>query len=276
MTRAILPSLPASIRTLSTEETNRLKSRYPNLPKTVQECPTCQGKRVFLWRDNPKVDPIEYDCPCEDQWKLNRFLLNSGIDLHYQRLSWTDAAAVEKAAVSVVMEYARHATNYVSNGIGLMLVGDRGTGKTLASTLLLKMLLAQGIGGYFTTFQNMIDVFTTTWRDNAEKEWFDRHMRHAPVLVVDDVGREHKGRLEVVESMFDHILRARVAASLPTLFTSNKNIPELVSLYRLNVFSLINEVSITHEFKGADYRPQARELRIEEAKLGITRPITLA
>jgi DNA replication protein DnaC len=173
------------------------------------------------------------------------------------------------------MDYAENASAYVNSGLGLLLHGDKGTGKTLLISLLLKKLLAEGFDVQFVTFQELIDMYTQGWRDSREKAWFDKRVKNAGVLGIDDVGRENKGRLEIVEAMFDHIIRARVSSARPTLITTNRSLDEFLTFYQSNVMSLLDEGTIKFQFTGEDYRPKLNDKRIEEARLGITRPIVL-
>lgn len=266
--------LPPAIRTLSAEDTARLHTKYPDLQMSLETCRTCRGTRKYLaW--GPAGSVVEQECVCEDQFKLHRSLLNSGIELNYQRLSWVDCAGVDDVTRKCIFDYADHADGYVNGGIGLLLHGEQGTGKTLLITLLLKMLLGKGFDVQFVTFQEMIDIYTQSWRDTEEKAWFEKRVKNAGVLGIDDVGRENKGRLEVVESMFDHVVRARVSASRPTLITTNKSLEDFRTFYRSNVMSLLSETAIQLHFAGEDYRPKSNELRIAEARAGIVRPIVL-
>lgn len=267
-------SIPDTIRTLSNEDSERLRKKYPDLQMSLQDCKTCRGTKKYRAQDGDDIK--EFSCDCVGQFKLHRALLNAGIELNYQRLSWSDCHAVEEDALNAVLDYAQNANAYANAGIGLLLHGEKGTGKTLLITLLLKMLLRNGFDVHFVTFQELIDMYTQTWRDVAEKAWFDRRLKNAGILGIDDVGREHKGRMEIVESMFDHIIRARVSSARPTLVTTNKSPDEFRALYQSNVMSLLDEAAIRVPFSGDDYRPALSARKVEEARRGISRPIVLA
>lgn len=277
MSNNTLLPLPPGIRVLSDEEGSRLNSLYPDLPKTLAQCVTCKGQQTFIWR-GAGGEPTRFDCDCVSQRIMHRYFLHSGIGLRYQRLSWVDldTQAVDQTALSRVLDYAEHAEHYVSIGAGLMLQGkDMGTGKTMMATLLLKRLLADGIDGYFTQFNEMLDAHTAGWRDEEQKVWFDRRVRNAGVLVIDDVGRENKNRIDVIEAMFDSVLRARHDNCKPTIITTNKTAEEFESLYRSNIMSLLSETSETVQVRGADYRPQVKAKQAEERTLGLTRPVVV-
>jgi DNA replication protein DnaC len=163
----------------------------------------------------------------------------------------------------------------IASGIGLTLTGSSGTGKTMLSSLLLKNLVGAGHKGFFTTFHTLLDYFTAGWTSTDEKRWFDGRVRNAGVLVIDDMGREHKGRIDIAISTLDHVLRARVSSGRPTILTSNLTLPKLGELYSANALSLLSESSITIEFIGPDYRPTHQQTKIDEARQGLTRPIVI-
>lgn len=272
----IVPENPTTITTLLDADVQRLRKDHPDLPKSLKDCITCKGAGQFWWYDpTGGDDPVVWTCNCADQFVLHRYLLNAGINLAYQRMSWADASYIEEGAKEVIRDYNAHALNYVQAGIGLLLHGERGTGKTLIASLLAKWMISQGFDVYFTTFQELIDTYTGTWQNEDRKAWFNKRVRNAGVLVIDDIGREHKGRLEIVESMFDHIVRARVSSVRPTILTTNKNLTDLRALYSPNLTSLLAESSIEYQFSGEDYRPQANKNRIAEARQGLNRPVWL-
>ena len=267
---------PLSVRAPSDEDLERLKGLYPSLERALKICVTCRNAHIFKWRDGNDI--VTFRCPCDEQLGLHLWLLNAGLDLRYQRLGWSDAVGVEHGVTKTIMDYAEHAQAYATSGVGLVLIGRRGTGKTMISALLLKELMSRGFTGYFSTFQGLLDLYTAGWGKNTadERLWYDRKIKNVGVLVVDDMGREHDGRLPVAEAAFDDVLRARVAADRPTIITSNRGLQELGELYSLNAMSLLDECTLAVEFTGEDYRPTQRGLRLDEARQGLTRPLVVS
>ena len=273
-----LPSLPAQIKRLTTEESTRLARTFPGLP-TVTRCVTCQGTKTFRWykqgsRDD--ADVVTYRCPCQDQFVLHRRLLHSGVHETFQRLSWADFVDLPDDATKAANEYLDNAARFVAAGFGMVLLGDKGNGKTLLSNLIVKDLTAKGFDCYSNTFSTMIDTFADGWRDKEDRRWFDRRVRNADVLLIDDLGRErNKGAGTVGEQALEEIVRHRVARSKPTLITSNKSIEEIEGGYGGNTMSLLRERSTTYRFTGPDRREQMNIRTRTEILAGLTRPVVL-
>lgn len=292
------PPPPAAVRPLRNDEFERLHQRYPNLPAKPggRTCITCHGSGQYRWYNNDPGEPVDWQCDCIGQWALHHFLLNANIGLTYQRLTWADMSAAEPGALTKVHSYIEHADAYVNAGVGLILYGGHGTGKTALSALLLKALLGRGHDGYFTTFGGLLDTFMSTYRDQDEKKWFYRRIKNAGVLVLDDLGKEHKQQTmlgkeaadsigakagfkryntAVTDSTFDEVLRHRVANSLPTIITTNFDLAQVQEGYGANIISLLRERSTTYQFTGADFRNTARDRVVTEVEQGLVRPVVL-
>lgn len=270
MTAAPL-SLPSGIRLLTDAEVERLDAMHSGF-KGSTACPTCDGKKTYEWPEG-----TVNDCDCNSQRILHRYFTYCGIGMRYQRLGWLDVTHVDPVARDKVFDYADHAGAYIHTGLGLNLYGkDMGTGKTMLATLLLKQLLSAGIDGYFTQFNELLDSHTATWGNNPEERaWFAKRIRNTGVLVIDDVGRENVGRLNVAEAMFDTVIRARHDACKPTIITTNKTPEEFESLYRSNIMSLLSGVCRLVPVAGSDYRPIESDKTLEETRKGLRRPIVV-
>lgn len=277
-----LPPLPSGIRLLTDPEGDRLRSLYPptDLPPTPDDCITCGGKGTFLGYAPPEVDAegdftCEWKCNCPDQWTLHRYFLHANIGIAYQRLRWADATHVEPGALEKVEGYLNAAEAYIRAGMGLLLYGTNGTGKTLLSTLVLKELLGKGYDGYTTTFNEMLGSFSKGWKDVDDQRWFHKRVKNAQVLVIDDLGKEMKGRQEMPMATFDEVLRHRVANAKPTIITTNLDVQKVTETYGISVLSLLREKSSTYRFTGDDFRDNARNRFEDEVKAGIVRPVTI-
>lgn len=269
---------PPAIRSLTAEESERLKTKHPDLPSTPEECPTCKGTKKFTWWDDPaSVDRItvEYECPCVEQWVLHRFFLNAGVDKAYQQLGWADMSWCEPGAIAEAQGYLDREAQYVANGFGIIFYGGKGTGKTALATLMLKSLLAASHDGFFTTFNAMLETFTAGWHEPEEKEWFHRRIKNAGVLVIDDPGKEMKGRIALPEALLDEVIRHRTAGLRPTFITTNSDMKVFAERYGEYVMSLLHERAMTYRFTGTDARENYRLRMHDEIDAGLTRPLVI-
>lgn len=274
------PPLPAACQPLSNDDFARLKAARGRLwtdPRT--QCLTCSKAdgNTYRWYADAERTQIEtYDCDCRNQWLLHLWLLNAGIGLNYQRLSWDDVRTVAPEVRVEIEQYALNAAAHIASGRNLVLWSSSpGTGKTLMLMLLCKALLIQGYGVQTSQFNDIIDLFTSSWRDTAEREQWNRRVRNVDVLGIDDWGKEHKGRIELVESMLDQVIRGRVSDDAPTIITTNLTPDQMQQGYGGYVMSLLSEKATFIEIKGTDFRPTRLALSHAEMKQGLTRPITV-
>lgn len=272
-----LPPLPPTMPVLRDPDFHRLQRQYPGLwsDPFEQPCITCRGERTFKSRQDGEI--VEFECRCLDQWKLHLLLLHCGIGLNYQQASWDDLdRQVPGSVVNGVLAYSQDAHMYMPRGMGMILHGENGTGKTYLATLLLKDLIRAGYDGYFTQFNEMVDSYTRGWRDSEEEEWFIRRVVNAEVLVIDDIGKESKGRENVIGSLFDRVIRSRSAALKPTIITTNYTQEEVQTGYGGSVMSLLGGSSDFTEVTGGDFRlTKLKERMKADIRDGITRPVTL-
>lgn len=293
-----LPELPDGIRILTNEEADRLRMFHPKAPSHPKHCPTCGGERRFRWYlpEGERLEladengVVEYECPCEDQIILHRYLLWSGVGTAYQRLRWRDATGTEQGAIDAARYWLSEAEGNVRSGFGLLMTGNKGAGKTLLSVLMLKHLLAMGYDGYFTTFPDLITMLLKGWRSDAEMRWYHAMCRNASVLVIDDVGREVKQRRLVkgegatgmvdfdtasAEFALESVLRHRISMALPTILTTNLTVEQLRQHYGDHLKSLLTEATQQYQFVGSDFRPSALSRGNDEKRLDLKRPLVV-
>lgn len=268
-----LPELPDHIGPVrSNEEYDSLKDRHPGLRRVSDPCITCGDEKTFLTL-NRTGEIGEYRCPCREQWILYIHLLNCGLDIGHQRASWDDVdSQVPMSVIDAILAYVDHADAYVRAGLGVIMRGEHGTGKTMLAALLLKNLIQRGHDGYFVSAHDLVNAYTGGWKSESDKRLFNRYLS-APFLVVDEVGREGKGRQAVTDSLFDHLVRRRVAGDKPTIITTNMTMEELRAGYGGSVMSLLAEHNTEIEVTGADFRGRANERMRKEVDRGASRPL---
>jgi DNA replication protein DnaC len=251
---------------LTDAELNRLEDLYPELK--TGKCPTCDDKLKYKWQGQ------EHDCLCSEQKRLRVRYFNAGIGDTFQRLSWGDVHF--DLIDSPLIDYLDNAPAYIKAGMGLLLHGDIGSGKTMLGNLVLKELVKLGYNCFATTFASTVTAMTAGWGagNKAELKWFEKKFLYSDVLLLDDLGKEFRSTAGLSPTTFDHILRTRVTAGRPTILTTNMTAQELRGGYGAAVLSLLLEQSIDIELKGEDFRPKSNLRKQDEVKAKEQRPIT--
>lgn len=249
---------------LSDDDLALLKADHPEI--IAGDCPTCHGKGGYTFK------AVEVPCDCPEQKRLFIRYLHAGIGLTYQRLTWDDLE-VPIDQLEPVLKYLDKADAYVEQGIGLLLTGPPGTGKTMLANLVLKELVKRDLACYATTFPQTIEAFTAGWSNVDDKHRFATRFMHNRVLLLDDLGKEFWRSNRLQQTTFDYILRTRVQHARPTILTTNMTSDELRGGYGAAVLSLLVEKSIEVLLKGTDYRVQAHNRTLDEISRGWMRPI---
>lgn len=234
-------------------------------PRTY--CPTCLKKGTYRWRG------IEYECDCYAQLNLHKHYLWAGIGLPFQRLDWDDYHG-DPDALKLARRYVDE--RFASHSMGLIFLGDFGTGKTMLAHLILKELVKAGMRCYSTTFDTMIGKYTGGWRDAEEREVFVEQVIDSEVLLLDDIGKTMRASAAARnfhESTFDEILRPRVSGGRPTIITTNMDEDGIKDGYGAGILSLVRRNSIAHTFTGEDYGSIAQNRAADEMLIGEIRPI---
>lgn len=156
--------------------------------------------------------------------------------------------------------YAVHRGEIIGeSGHGLLFIGEPGHGKTtLAAATALEVVrffpdawvsdtprAVRPI--YFVYYPEMLDLAKKTFDKDADEAQvlidalFGRGPDPVQILVLDDIGKEHRTISRWAENFFDHLLRARYDAGLPTIITSNVPLKDWGAVYGKPMESFAHE-----------------------------------
>ena len=286
------PPLPAAIRLPSDFELQRLERKHGRLwePKAAdpgRRCPTCLGKRQYQWYTNDRSAIDTWECRCEEQYVLHRYLLSRGLGMSDMQIGWADMTAIPPLVMGFLGDYSERVEAYVTRGIGMVLCGPHGTGKSSISHLFMRRLMVEGYDAYFIRFKPLLDL----WRNIAysktanadDSEWFTKRILNVQILVIDDLGKEYVSAASresstnetEVASRLEDLLRLRNSASLPTFITTNEDILTIGIKYGASVMEMIKERSKVCTVPGANFRDRYMESSMDEVSKGLSRPIVI-
>lgn len=270
-------TLPGHIRLLRNDDLNAITRVYPHVPKSPNECPTCGGQSApnggTYWDGHEMVK-----CHCREQWRLFLFLLNAGIGRIYQEYTWEEVEERferETELWSWIKDFIGKPEAFIRSGIGLFLTGDKGTGKTMLGTMILKRLMAQGVECFFVEFSQAVERFTEGWGDKVRRDWNNRHLYGSEVLMLDDLGKENMGMNRIATDLLDKVLRSRASNGRPTLISANLDLAAIERRYSEYIADLIRESCEMFSLHGDSHREFAFQTRLANARTGVVRPVTL-
>ncbi|MEA2581356.1 MAG: replication protein DnaC [Actinomycetota bacterium] len=246
---------------LTEEDYRRIRTDVPS------GCPTC--------RDTGEITVpggIVTPCNCHLQKALLKHYLASGIPELYMRLDWPDYEG-DAAALEVTRSYLEELNQYLEAGLGLLLSGSFGTGKTMLAMLLGKEIIKLGMPVYCTSYSRMIEMFAAGWRDRDDQIWFEKKVMSSKVLILDDIGKEMVTRLS--NPTFDYVVRHRAGSLRPTILTTNLTEADIDERYGAGALSILWERSLRVEIQEStdDFRRAAQQRTVKEARSGWRRPI---
>lgn len=151
-------------------------------------------------------------------------------------------------------------------GRGLLFVGPAGTGKTsLATATLLEVYFEKRLPVFWLAYADYValSIEQMTLQDKKEPEaqarWWEinnilQNALTAPVLLLDDVGKEHRTKSGYAESCLDLLLRQRHREARPTHITTNVKTHEWAQIYNPSMGSFIQEAFTHVKMIGDDRR----------------------
>jgi DNA replication protein DnaC len=193
-------------------------------------------------------------------------ILNAGLPIKTigKELSDLDnASAVEM--VSAWMDTVRSgmvikSPGSPSSGLGIMLVGEPGHGKTtLASVALQELLRTMPFEGshpaMFMDYPKFLRYQKASWdeEDESKKILIDRmygdEKNSIELFILDDLGKEYRTSTGWAENTFDALLRSRFNAGLPTIVTTNVPMKNWGTVYGDPMGSFAYEAFVPIEVK---------------------------
>jgi len=217
----------------------------------ISDCDRCGGTGFISheeWDGDIPV-PKSETCECKATLLFEMGLQDAGLPREFWEAE-SIIPAFNRKAFDELARYARNLRRVRAHGLGLVLTGRNGSGKSSSSCLPLIAAIRSGSTASFVNFPDLVGGWRRAWRDADLARHLDERL-HRDLVVLDEVGKEHIGTDDTfVSSRFDSLLRLRRGAMLPTIITTNLKIPEMIKRYGESVGSLLAD-----RYKVISYRP---------------------
>ena len=210
----------------------------------------------------------------KDAPSIRRQILQAGFPMKTIGREFSDLdpsparTAVEKWVDTVLAGKVIQNPGSPQSGLGLLLVGSPGHGKTtLASTALQRLI--RGISGEvlgtpgtlpnrigaFMDYPKLLRLQKAQWSepDDSAQSLLDGiygdsdRMNNVRVFILDDLGKEYRTASKWSENQFDALLRSRFNAGLPTIVTTNVTLSDWGNVYGEAMGSFAHEAFVNIE-----------------------------
>lgn len=155
-----------------------------------------------------------------------------------------------------IVDYTENIRHHLSNGQGLYLWGDYGTGKTGIACIICKAALNKGFMPLWVTAES-IPSYMIEDIYFADDTLMRERMFTVDLLVIDDfrIRDQKAAKSDWIERWLESLIRRRLDAGKATIITSNTAKFELAKLKA--IYSIANEAMEFVEIKGHDFRKEA-------------------
>ncbi|MDE6425138.1 MAG: ATP-binding protein [Ruminococcus sp.] len=162
-----------------------------------------------------------------------------------------DDGQSDSHAMQVARNYVTNFERLKADGIGLLIHGDVGVGKSFMAACIANALIDKGENVMVTDFTTIIDDL---WNCDTRTS-YRRKLNDVSLLVIDDLGRENESKHN--RGIIASVLDTRCRSKRPLILTSNLSPDSLrnnCSVDLKRIYSRIFELCLPVEFKGVDRR----------------------
>lgn len=176
-----------------------------------------QGKEMIVGCTCKCVDEIQNKIENAKRLKCINELKSNITDSLYQKMTFEKSDFEIKFAKNYVANFEK----YKAENIGLMIIGDKGTGKTYAAACIANALCENLTSVYMS---NVLYLTQQLGDFNTQVETLNK-IRKCQLLIIDDIGAERQTDY-MCEQVYN-IIETRYRANKPLVITSNVTLDQL-------------------------------------------------
>jgi DNA replication protein DnaC len=169
-------------------------------------------------------------------------MLAANVPKRYWQTVWSTIPAVKKAHERLSASDTHRPIQLCEDGLGLIIYGPLGSGKTMAAVQIMKAVIARGATALFVPACEAVSLFRGDMRLFDGSPAIDRFNR-SQLVVLDDLGLEDYGKVTTVSrSAIERMLRDSYHQARGLVITTNMPPKQLCITYGDVVGSLIERV----------------------------------
>ncbi len=178
--------------------------------------------------------------------------------------SWRFDKATTTEQLDKARTYAECWNDFSKDGIGLLLFGDVGTGKSYVAGCIANALIDQMTTVLFVPMSDVVNRMQGNF--GADRENYMKYLMRPDLLILDDLGAERNTSFGK-ERVFD-VVNRRLLSRKPMIITTNISLATMKAATDLDdkrIYDRILEVTIPIQFKGQSFREVNRRENFKKA-----------
>lgn len=234
----------------------KLKSEKKELEKLIAETSkgmTIENKEAIrqcrIYRENLLIIEGQLE-QCERA--IRKLKKDSRIGAKFSRRTFENWDADKfPNAYEICLRYAKNFETASKDGMGLILTGNAGTGKTHLASAISNYLMDDLIPVKFGTFADLLDSLKESFHTDKTQK-IVKALGEVPLLVIDDLGKEKY--TDWSSQVLFQVIDKRYNKELPTIITTNLSMEELRRRIGDPIMSRLIETSYGIVMEGENYR----------------------
>ena len=175
-----------------------------------------------------------------------------------------DTAPTMTAQLAKAKQYTEKWDSFRQDGIGLLLFGDVGTGKTYAAGCIANTLIDREISVLMVSVSDAVNRMQGSF--GADRDSYMKFLMRPDLLILDDLGAERDTSFGK-ERVFDVINRRRLTGK-PMIVTTNMPLSTMQKAQNMGdrrIYDRILEVCVPIRFDGESFRKGSARHNLEKA-----------
>lgn len=239
-------------------------------------CTTCRQPRTMRVTMMRRDRIVRVQCECEqadekafkarlaEEERKRNVVQNRLVGMTSDLANCRFSSSEDNNAIQIAKRYMSQWESMQKDNLGLLLLGNVGTGKTHAAACIANELLDQGFRVIVTSFPRIIAEMQSFDHDGNR---FLDNLANVDLLVVDDLGVERN--TEYAQEIVYNLIDRRYQAGKPLIITTNLGLQDLQqpsNLQLARIYSRILEMTIPYRITGESRREDIRKEKVMRAK----------